>query len=460
MNEELANRNAEISRLNDDLFNLQNSTQLAIVLLGRDLTIRRFTAQAEKQLGLQATDVGRPIGHIRHNLVLDPAAGETARPNLERLLNEVIAGVRETVREVQDQAGRWYSLRLHPYLTLDDKVDGAVLVLVDIDALKRSEQAAAAARDYAENVVATVRESLLVLDRQLRVESANRAFYRTFHTTPAATVGRLIYELGNGQWNIPRLRELLEEILPQSTTIEDYQVAHNFEQIGERIMQLNARCILDSQRHSERILLAIEDVTEHNRAKAGLRESEQQFRTLIEQIKDYAIFRTDSAGRATTWNIGVESILGFREAEFIGEDIVTTIFTPEDVENGVAERELEQAATEGVAGDDRWMRRKNGEHFFAAGVTTALKDKDGKLFGFIKIMQDQTERKRAEDALREHHAQLLSHAQELSRFNDVAVGRELRMIELKKEVNELCRQNGQAPRYPLEFEPEEKDIDG
>ncbi|MGH2373113.1 MAG: PAS domain-containing protein, partial [bacterium] len=176
VNEEMANRNAELNRLNSDLVNLQTSTKLAVVVVGRDLCIRRFTPQAEKQFDLLATDVGRPISHIRHNLVFADGAGSPS--DLEDLSAEVIDSVREQEHEVRDKGGRWYSLRVRPYMTLDKKVDGAVLVLVDIDAQKWAEQAVAAARDYAENIVETVREPLLVLDEELRVESANRSFYR------------------------------------------------------------------------------------------------------------------------------------------------------------------------------------------------------------------------------------------------------------------------------------------
>jgi len=200
VNEEMANRNAELNRLNSDLVNLQTSTHLAIVLLGRDLTIRRFSAQAEKQFNLLATDVGRPISNVRHNLDLS---------DLETFIAEVIATVREREREVQDNNGRWYSLRVRPYFTLDNKVDGAVLVLVDIDALKQTQREITEAREFAESTVETVREPLLVLDGELRVTSANGSFYREFSVTPAETVGRLIYDLGNRQWDIPRLRALL-----------------------------------------------------------------------------------------------------------------------------------------------------------------------------------------------------------------------------------------------------------
>jgi len=135
-------------------------------------------------------------------------------PDLESFITDVIDRVHASEGEVQDKDGRWFSLRVRPYLTPDNKVDGAVLVLVDINDLKRSEIAIASAREYAENIIGTMREPLLVLDSQLRVESVNRAFYRAFGVTPPDTIGKFIYDLGNGQWNIPQLRTLLEEILP------------------------------------------------------------------------------------------------------------------------------------------------------------------------------------------------------------------------------------------------------
>src|SRR4030095_4385158 len=175
----MANRHAELNRLNNDLVNIQTSAHQAIVLLGHDLAIRRFSVHAEKQLNLLASDVRRPLSHVRHNLEV---------PDLESLITEVIDTVRARAREVQDKDGRWFSLRVRPYLTLDNKVDGAVLMLVDIHDLKRSELAIAAAREYAENIIGTMREPLIVLDPDLRVESVNRAFYRTFGGTPHHTL--------------------------------------------------------------------------------------------------------------------------------------------------------------------------------------------------------------------------------------------------------------------------------
>jgi PAS domain-containing protein len=138
VNEEMAGRNTELNRLNGDLVNLQSSTKLAILLLGRDLAIRRFSAQAERQFNLLATDIGRPLSRVRHSLDMT---------DLDDIVEDVITNVRESEHEVRDKDGHWYSLRVRPYLTLDNKVDGAVLVLVDINALKRTERLIAESRE-------------------------------------------------------------------------------------------------------------------------------------------------------------------------------------------------------------------------------------------------------------------------------------------------------------------------
>lgn len=257
VNEEMASRNSELNRLNGDLRNLQIAARLPIVLLARDLTIRSFSAEAEKHFSLRATDVGRPIGNIRHDVLV---------PDLEEFVAGVIDGVSAREREVQDKHGQWYSLRVLPYLTLDNKVDGAVVVLFDISALKRTEALIAAARDLAESTIDTVRQPLLVLDAALHVESANRAFYRAFDVEPRETIGRAFFKLGGGQWDFPALRKLLVEVLPTNEIIEDFAVSHEFEAVGQRWLLLNARRIEDHGRKTQRILLAIEDVTHQVRA--------------------------------------------------------------------------------------------------------------------------------------------------------------------------------------------------
>ena len=146
-----------------------------------------------------------------------------------------------------------------------------------------AQLAAREARQYAESIVDTVREPLLVLDADLRVISANPSFYRTFQVRSEESEGQSIYDLGNRQWDIPALRELLEQIIPQNTTFEDYEVEHDFATIGQKTMLLNARRIYREVNNTQMILLAIEDITERKRAREALARE-----ALAQEILDIA----------------------------------------------------------------------------------------------------------------------------------------------------------------------------
>lgn len=164
-----------------------------------------------------------------------------------------------------------------PIRTATGDITGIILVFQDQTATRATLRAAQQELEFAENIIATVREPLLVLNSALHVVSANPAFYRLFRTTPAETLGRRIYEIGNYQWDIPELRRLLEEILPKNTHFTGYEVTHDFEHIGRRTMVLNARCV---QHSDEFILLAIEDVTEQIRAEQRVHLNLRRLRAL------------------------------------------------------------------------------------------------------------------------------------------------------------------------------------
>ena len=257
LNEELKVSNLEFSKVNRDLANLLESISIPLVMVGRDLRIRRFTRAIEPMLNLIASDVGRSITDLQSQIEL---------PNLRRLLLDAMDGGNRKPRDVRDSHGRWYSLRILPSVGQDGKTDGAVLMLIDIDAAKRG-------LDFAEAIVETVREPLVTLNQSLQVMKANRTFYETFKATLEETEGRLIYDLGNGQWNIPKLRELLENILPAHSTFRDFEVTHDFEQVGRKVMLLNASEIFNPNAQARTILLAIEDVTDRRRAEDALRET-------------------------------------------------------------------------------------------------------------------------------------------------------------------------------------------
>ncbi|HUY03887.1 MAG TPA: PAS domain-containing protein, partial [Rhodocyclaceae bacterium] len=162
--------------------------------------------------------------------------------------------------EVTAQDGACYLLRIQPYRTLDNVIDGVVLTFTDISQRVAAETAAQKARHLAESIVATVREPLVVLDGDMKVISASRSFYRYFRTAPEETVGRSIYDLGNGQWNIPALRELLETILPRDQSFEDFVIERDFPLIGHSKMLLNARRLVGDDGEKPLLLLAMEAV--------------------------------------------------------------------------------------------------------------------------------------------------------------------------------------------------------
>ena len=143
---------------------------------------------------------------------------------------------------------------------------GVVLIFRDITERRQSERLIESAREYAESIVTTVREPLVVLDSDLHVRSANPSFYQTFQVTPAETEGRFIYDLGDRQWDIPALKTLLEEIIPSNSSFDDWLVEHDFEHIGPKTMMLSARRFPPEGKY-ELILLAIEDITDRKRAE-------------------------------------------------------------------------------------------------------------------------------------------------------------------------------------------------
>ena len=172
-----------------------------------------------------------------------------------------------------------------------------------------------------EDIVETVREPLLVLDSDLTVLLANRSFYKSFKVTPAETIGNLIYDLGNRQWDIPVLRKLLEEVLPENNKFDDYEVDHIFSGVGRKIMLLNARRIIHNEKNSQMILLAIEDITEQSRIEDELKDYEERFRRLFETSKDGLLLIDKQTGNIVNVNPALVAMSGHRSEECIGKKL-------------------------------------------------------------------------------------------------------------------------------------------
>ena len=306
LNEELHNRNQELTTVNSDLVNLMAAVDVAFLMVDKDLRLRRFSAAAEKYVGVKTIDIGYPLTHVD-----SPFAMASFLPQMRT----VVETLSVDQREIQSREGRWFSATIRPYRTVDGRISGAVLVFVDIDPLKQMLRSTEEARDFAERMVETVREPLLVLDRDLRIQRATSAFYEMFGVLRSETEGRLLYDLGNGQWNNPRLRELLGLALYRNEPFQDFEINHEFPYIGKRTIRLNARRIYPANEQDRRVLLAIEDMTRPRH------DAEVRYKRLFETAKDGILLFDAETSRVTDVNPYFIELTGFRRYELIGRPL-------------------------------------------------------------------------------------------------------------------------------------------
>ena len=208
---------------------------------------------------------------------------------------------------------------------------------------QQNEDSLKVALDYAENIIATLREPFVVLNRDLRVKTANRSFFESFHVSKEATEDRLVYELGNGQWDIPLLRTLLNRVLSTRHPIHDFEVKHDFPGIGQRDMLLNARKFPPDSEDPQLILLAIEDVTEGKLAAAALKNSEVRYRRLFESAQDGILILDAHTLKIIDSNPFMTDLLGYSQNEFMGKELWEIGLFTDKAESQSAYRELQQS---------------------------------------------------------------------------------------------------------------------
>lgn len=257
LNEELQTVNAELTeklrgleQANNDLLNLMSNIEIATIFLDDRLRVKRFTPQARSVARLIDSDVGRPLADLA--TLLD-------YPDLLSDAESVLASLRPIEKQAPAPGGIWYAVRIRPYRTTRNAVEGLVVTFIDITEAKRAERIQAA-RFLAESIVDAVREPLLVLDPALRVVRANRSFYGAFRVEPAETEGQQVGDLGSHQWNIPRLQGLLEATLRDGVAFEDVEIVHEFPQLGRRRMVLSGRPVsIEDDEKPVLIVLGIQD---------------------------------------------------------------------------------------------------------------------------------------------------------------------------------------------------------
>jgi two-component system CheB/CheR fusion protein len=260
VNSELQNKMQELHESYRAVTRVLDSTRIAMVFLDQKLRIVRFTQAVTELIKLIDTDTGRPLDHIADNLKIE---------NLPEMAAKVLKTLSPVESEVATDDGHWYRMNIMVQRR-KNHLEGLVLTFVNIDEQVKARQEleemksreVKAARQFAESIVDTVREALLVLDGQMRVVTANRRFFSLFAASQAETDGKSLFELDNGAWDIPELRRLLEETLARRKVFEDFRFEHRFPRAGLKKMVLNGRRLREEDTRQNKILLAIEDVTD------------------------------------------------------------------------------------------------------------------------------------------------------------------------------------------------------
>jgi formate hydrogenlyase transcriptional activator len=303
----------------------------------------------------------------------------------------------------------------------------------------RAEETSEKAQRYTESIVETIREPLIVLTPDLRVISANHSFYETFQVTPGETEGRFVYSIGDHQWDIPGLRKLLEEIVPQNTHFNNFEVSHEFPVIGRRTMLLNARRIYREGKSTEMILLVIEDITERRQSEEALKISETRYRRVFETAQDGILILDAETGQISDVNPFLVEMLGYSHEDFLGKKL-WEIGPLKNIEASKATF-LELQSKGYVRYNDLPLETKDGRPIAVEFVSNVY------LVNHRKVIQcnirDMTERKLVAEALQKAHSELEQRVEE-------------RTVELRTALSEIQRMKDQLEAENIYFRQEIK----
>jgi two-component system, chemotaxis family, CheB/CheR fusion protein len=265
INDELQQRNTALSQTTNDFNNLFTSVNIPVVMLNDQLQIRQYTPHSQKLMNIRPTDVGRPITDIRLNLKLD---------NLEPILRDVLDTLGTRELEVQDRDGRWYLLRVRPYRTSENRIEGVVLVLVDVDQLRRIQQQLQSARDFATAVTESMGIPIVVLNKDFRIRSANSAFREMAKRAPDDLIGRSLPDIAELLWSMGSIRPMLEDLSRQEPGGRGVEAEHEATAPAERAFQVRGRIVrVDDE---EVMLLTMEDITARKLAERIVQRERQQ----------------------------------------------------------------------------------------------------------------------------------------------------------------------------------------
>jgi PAS domain S-box-containing protein len=365
----------------------------AVITTDKEIRITFLNPVAETLTGwMQEEAIGVPLERV-FKIVNEETRRTVENPAYRALREGVGVGLaNHTLLIAKDGTEHPIDDSAAPIRHANGEVAGMVLVFRDVSERRRQERLVQDGLNYCENIIATLREPFLVLDKNLRVRMANRSFYETFVVSPADTENEFIYDLGNRQWDIPRLRELLKEVLSNNQPIKDYEVEFDFKTIGHKLMRLNARRVREPGHHpSDLILLAIEDITARQQAAYELKVSEIRYRRLFEAAKDGILILDPDTRQITDANPFIAQLLGYTREEMIGKELFEIGLLKDEETSQAAFRELREKQF--IRYDDLPLESKKGQRR-EVEVVANLYAEDGQSVIQANI-RDITERKQA-----------------------------------------------------------------
>lgn len=403
--------------------------------------IKRLNDEATSQIA--STDNGENQASTR-----DAGRIATLRDEIASELATVRSLASASAALQQDNSVTTY--RIARYTTLISTLAGLALVGGVMLAMYRRRVEAELESRLRQSTLDAVEKYVIVCDRKQTIVSANEAIVNLFGLQQESVVGEKLYEVADGQLNLKGLSELVDKVHSVASSSEEIEVKQRFGSIDQRTLILRARRFSADSHGVPLTLLVVSDITEQRALEARNKQLDKHIQWFLEQIHDYAIFMMDTGYRATTWNSGVLQVLGYDEQEFLGRDVRPLIFTPESHLAGTVQPEFDTAERDGSASDDRWMMRKDGTQFWASGITTSIRDANGELVGFSKVMRDMTLQKQNSDEMSRLAAELSEESRRKNEFL-ATLAHELRnplspiktavqlmgMMDLGKEVEDL-----------------------
>jgi two-component system, chemotaxis family, CheB/CheR fusion protein len=427
VNHELKDKIDEASRTNSDLQNLMASTDIATIFLDRELRIKRYTPPIEEIFNVTPADIGRPLEHFTHRLEYE---------NLSEDAKRVLRTLQPVEREIRDREKHTFMARLLPYRTIEDRIEGVVLNFIDITELKLAE----AAKFFLAAIVESSEDAVITVDFDGTITSWNKAAENLYGYTSKEAVDKPLTML--------TLPENVEEVFAKAEKIKQSEKVKVYDtvRVHKDGSEIRLEIVLSPVKNGEGQVIGVSttarNISARKASEEALRVAEERLRMLVESATDYAIFTLDKENRVTSWNKGAENIFGWKEKEILGKS-GTILFTPEDRQKGVPEKEMETAARTGRAEDERWHIRKDSTLFFASGIMMQMRD--GEKSGYVKICRDQTERVKAEATQRDKDmlSQLVTTQEDerrrIAREIHDHIGQQLTVLRLKLEqTKKMC----------------------